>query len=147
MTKLGELTLRHVDPTELLFQLRHPALSKQKPSWYNDTDPAGLAFTAWQGGAVLALMHAQAEKPAYFVRVVVLGLFMSDEQVAAQAAKRTTDVDESILKGVSDDEMQAFIERVATDLYPFVRSELYSLSSRVQAVPGVMLEANVNLNG
>ncbi|MFB1299079.1 hypothetical protein ACAG24_026590 [Mycobacterium sp. pW049] len=140
ITKLDALTLRHVDPSQLLFQLRHPAFSVERPEWLATDRSGGIAFAPWIGGTVLATMHAQAERDAYFARVSVLGLYMSEEQEAAQEAGAKAEVDDSTLAGASVDELKIFAQRVSDDLYPFVRSELYLLSGRVQGIPGVMMQ-------
>ncbi|WP_373234888.1 hypothetical protein [Mycobacterium marinum] len=147
-TRLSDLELRHVDPTQLLFQVRHPAFPVEVPAWYQEGDAGGgIALAPWLQGTVLATMHVMAERPAYFARVEVMALYMSDEQVAAEKAESSKgkEVDDSTLSEASEDELQSFVQRVTDDLYPFVRSELYALSSRVQNVRGVMLQPHPRL--
>ena len=38
------------------------------------------------------------------------------------------------------DEQFAFSEPVVSDLYPFLRAEIYTLSSKLQGIQGVMLQ-------
>jgi hypothetical protein len=138
--KLSELSLRHVDPSRLLFQQRHPAFPRDAPEWYEKANRGGIAFAPWLGGTVLATMEAKAERDAYFVVVGVMGYYTSDAQQTAMDEKSITGVDNSTLAEASEDEMRLFSERVIDDLYPFLRAELYELSGRLQGVVGVMFQ-------
>jgi hypothetical protein len=129
--QLGELTLRHVDPSKLLFLQRHPAFPVEEPDWYTNASSGGLGFTSWLRGTVLATMEMRVEKPAYYAVVSVLGLFGSDEQERAQAKEFSSEIDE---------EMAAFAKKAVNQLYPFLRTEIYALTGKMQGVSGVMLQ-------
>lgn len=139
--RLSELTLRHVDPTDMLFQLRHPAFPIEKtPDWYENQNPGGISFVPWIRGTVLARMHTKFEKPAFFVAVAVLGLYSNDEQESAQNEELSGAIDSSTLDEATRDELREFGRRASDDLYPFLRAELHNLTSRVQGLSPVMLQ-------
>jgi hypothetical protein len=140
VTKLSDLTLRHVDPSKLLFAQRHPVFHLTVPDWYEQTTPGGVTLYPWLRGTVLANMETKAEKGAYFVAVGVLGLYVSDQLEEAQQEQFNGEVDKSTLAEATDKEKQTFSLRVVDDLFPFVRNELYALSGRLQGVNGVMLQ-------
>jgi hypothetical protein len=118
--RLSELNLRHVDPSRLLFESRHPALPRAGiPEWYKNASSGGLRFFPWLRGTVLATLDTKAEKGAYFVAVSVLGLYMTDKQAQAQTREPTSEVDSSTLDDASEEERVEFSRRVLNDLLPF----------------------------
>lgn len=141
-TKLQDLHLRHVDPSKLLFQHRHPAFpdAVPAPEWFEAAGVGTLRFSPWWRGTVIARLETKAKKDAYFVVVEVFGLYMTDEQAAEQSKAPSGEIDPSTLNDASPEETEEFALRALDDLYPFVRSELYSLSGRMQGVLGVMLQ-------
>lgn len=140
--KLRDMTLRHVDPSKLMFQQRHPAFPEAvpPPDWFENANPGGLRFSPWWRGTVLARLETRAAKDAYFVVVEVFGLYMTDEQDEAQGSDSSFEVDSSTLDEATPEERREFEMRVVNDLFPFVRSEMYTLSGRMQGVTGVMLQ-------
>lgn len=139
--RLSELTLRHVDPADLMFQMRHPAFPPpQRPAWFEEQNDGGISFAPWLRGTVLVKMHTKFEKPAFFVAVSVLGLYTNDEQESVQAEKFSGEVDSSTLDAASPDELREFGQRASDDLYPFLRAELYNITGRVQGLSPVMLQ-------
>ncbi|MGO9228554.1 MAG: hypothetical protein ACLQKA_04990 [Bryobacteraceae bacterium] len=145
--RLEDMTLRHVDPAQLLFQQRHPAFptAVAEPAWYTNAAPGAVNLAPWVRGTVLAAMHAKVEKGAYFAVVAVLGLYATDEQATDQEAEFSGVVDEQPLKGATPEETLAFQRRVVEDLYPFVRAELHTLTGRLGGVLGVMLQPHPQL--
>lgn len=133
---LNQLTLRHVDPSRMLFEARH-RIESDVPDWYEKSSTGGISFNAWLNGAVLATMETKAERKQYYVVVAVTGLYMSDEQGSAEML---SEIDESTLREATEEERHEFANRVVDDLYPFLRSELYMLSGRLQGIRGVMLQ-------
>jgi hypothetical protein len=144
--KLSDLTLRHVDPSRLTFENRHPQFRRERPEWFESTSAGGIRVAPWWRGTVLATIETKAEKDAYFVVVEVIGLYMTDEQAAAQEAEPSSELDDSTLTDASDEELKAFTHRIVYDLYPFLRAELYRLSSSMEGVSGVMLQPNPQIN-
>ena len=146
--RLQDMTLRHVDPSQLLFQQRHPAFPKAvaEPAWYTDAPPGTVNLAPWLRGSVLAVMTAKAHKDAYFAVVGVIGLYMTDEQATAQEAEFSGAIDDQPLKEATLEDTLAFQRRVADDLYPFVRAELYNLTGRLGGVLGVMLQPHPQLD-
>ena len=139
-THISDLTLRHVDPSKLLFQQRHPAFPVEEPDWYTNASPGGLSFTSWLRGTVPATMEMRVKKDAYYAVVSVLGLFGSDEQERQQADKFSNQIDDTILSEASDEEMAAFVRMAVVELYPFLRAEVYALTGKMQGISGVMLQ-------
>lgn len=141
MARLAELTLRHVDPTDLMFQLRHPAFPMgSRPAWFDEQTSGGITFAPWLRGTVLVRMHTKFEKPAFFVSVAVLGLYTDDDMESAQDEKFSGEVDSSTLDEATPDELRAFGQRASDDLYPFLRTELHNMTGRVQGLTPVMLQ-------
>lgn len=147
-TRLSEMTLRHVDPAKLLFQARHPAFPDNvaTPEWYETASSGGISLAPWLHGTVLATMQAKFTKSEYFTVVAVMGLYMSDEQSAAQEAEFSNEVDSTTLDEATEEERLDFSERVVGDLFPFLRAELHMLSGRLQGISGVMLQPNPEIN-
>jgi hypothetical protein len=140
--RLADLTLRHVDPAKLMFQARHPAFPRDVPApeWFERAKTGGVVLAPWLQGTVLATMETKFQKDAYFTVVTVMGLYMSDEQAAAQDSEFSNQVDSSTLDEAPEDERREFTLRVVDDLFPFLRAELHTLSGRMQGVSGVMLQ-------
>lgn len=147
-TRLSEVSLRHVDPAKLLFQARHPAFpaNVETPEWYENAKDGGVNLAPWLRGTVLAVMETKFQRDAYFIVVSVMGLYMSDEQAAAQQAEFSNQVDSSTLDEASEQEQLEFAERVVADLFPFLRVELYNLSGRMQGINGIMLQPHPEIN-
>ncbi|WP_349270926.1 hypothetical protein MPNTM1_02524 [Mycolicibacterium parafortuitum] len=140
-SQLSELVLRHIDVSKLCFQQRHPGIEfTDPPSWFVGASAGGLGFAAWLRGSVLVQMEMKVEKPAYYAVVAMLALFSSDEQNRAQDAELSSEVDDSTLSAASSGELAEFARRAAREMYPFLRSEMYSLTSKIYGVNGFMLQ-------
>jgi hypothetical protein len=147
--RLSDLQLRHADPAKLLFQVRHPAFLEESetPEWYESASTGGVILRPWLNGTVLARMESKFEKATYFTVVSVMGFYMSDEQAAAMVTPAPgTEVDASTLEEASEEDRLEFSKRLAGDLFPFLRAEVYKLSGSLQGVQGIMLQPNPKLN-
>ncbi|MDW5614605.1 hypothetical protein [Mycolicibacterium sp. D5.8-2] len=85
-------------------------------------------------------MEMKVEKPAYYAVVAMLALFSSDEQNRAQDSEPSSEVDDSTLSSASSGELAIFARRAAREMYPFLRSEMYALTSKIYGVNGFMLQ-------
>ena len=89
----------------------------------------------------------EVRKATYFTVVSVMGFYMSDEQAAAMVTPAPgTEVDASTLEKASKENRLVFSKRLAGDLFPFLRAEVYKLSGSLQGVQGIMLQPNPKMN-
>jgi hypothetical protein len=91
-------------------------------------------------------MEMKVERPAYYAVVAMLALFSSDEQNRAQDAEPSSEVDETTLAEASSGQLAEFARRSAREIYPFLRSEMYALTSKIYGVNGFMLQPQPFLN-
>lgn len=143
MPELKDLTLRHVDPSRLLFARVESKDPNDIPSWFEEASSGGVHLEGWAQGSIMVTLETKVQRPAYVAAVSVAGLFATDEQAAAGAGEP----DDALLGASTRAELDVFVQGAVKDLYPFLRAELYSLTSRYSASRGVMLQPNPVLGG
>ncbi|MCJ0906097.1 hypothetical protein [Rhodococcus sp. ARC_M6] len=142
---LTDLTLRHVDPSKLLFEHLNPADPEWRPSWFGLINESGLALTGWINGTVKATIEAGYLRQSCVVAVAITGFYGTDEQIGAPNSD-TVEVDDSVLSGATDDERLEFSTRAIRELYPYLRAELQILSSRMSGYSGIALQPEPQIN-
>ncbi|WP_216909709.1 hypothetical protein [Nocardia noduli] len=134
MTKLADWTLHHVDPDRLLYQLIDPDDPEDVPSWFAEVTAGGMKLESGDKGAVLVTMETRTRAKFYVAAVSVVGVFKADGRSA------TSETDDSILDASTREEVDEFARTVVNVLHPFLRAELFMLTSRFSGKPGIMLQ-------
>ncbi len=143
MTKLSDLRFRHVDPGRLLCERIDPDEPENIPDWFAKASAGALKVAAGVDRSVLVTMETKVQREPYVAVVSVVGLFATDDHWEPGL----DEPDDSIITKSSSEEVDVFVANAVRDLYPFLRAEMFTLTSRFAGVQGIMLRPVPVLGG
>ncbi|HEY5853293.1 MAG TPA: hypothetical protein VIW24_04350 [Aldersonia sp.] len=144
---MTDLTLRHVDPSKLLFEHLDASYPDRIPSWFEEVNEGGVSFVGWINGTVKATIEARYLRPRCVVAVAITGFYASEDQVNTPVPKADViEADDFVIANASEEEKNVFARRALRDMYPYLRAELQMLSSRMSGYPGISLQTEPVIN-
>ncbi|WP_216897177.1 hypothetical protein [Nocardia alni] len=143
MTKLSDLRFRHVNPGRLLCERINPDEPENIPDWFAKASAGALKVEGWVNRSVLVTMETKVQRKPYVAVVSVVGLFATDDQ----RPPSPDEPDDSVLTKSSSEEIDVFVANAVRDLYPFLRSEMFTLTGRFAGAQGIMLQPAPVLGG